>query len=105
MGATPEALVKKKVRDILNNAGAYYVMPVTGGYGNSGAPDFLVCYGGKFVGIECKANKGKVTALQLKNLKSIAAIGGQALVINEFNVVNLSQLLKEGVSNYEEANQ
>jgi hypothetical protein len=105
MGATPEALVKKKVRDVLNNAGAYYVMPVTGGYGNSGAPDFLVCYGGKFVGIECKANKGKVTALQLKNLKSIAAIGGQALVINEFNVVDLSQLLKEGVSNYEEANQ
>ena len=105
MGATPEALVKKKVRDVLNSAGAYYVMPVTGGYGNSGAPDFLVCYGGKFVGIECKANKGKVTALQLKNLKSIAAIGGQALVINEFNVVDLSQLLKEGVSNYEEANQ
>jgi hypothetical protein len=105
MGATPEALVKKKVRDILNKEGAYYVMPVTGGYGNSGAPDFLVSYGGKFVGIECKANKGKVTALQLKNLKSIADTGGQALVINEFNVVQLSQLLKEGVSNYEEANQ
>ena len=102
MGATPEALVKKKVRDILNKEGAYYVMPVTGGYGNSGAPDFLVCYGGKFVGIECKANKGKVTALQLKNLKSITATGGQALVINEFNVVQLSQLLKEGVSNHED---
>ena len=104
MAATPEALVKKKVRDVLTNAGAYHVMPVTGGYGNSGAPDFLVCYGGRFVGIECKANKGKVTALQLKNLRSIVEAGGQALVINEFNVVQLSQLLIEGVSNYEEAN-
>ena len=53
--ATPEAKVKAKVKAILKNLGAYYVMPVTSGYGNSGAPDFLVCIRGKFIGIECKA--------------------------------------------------
>lgn len=98
--ATPESKVKKKVKEVLAVVGAYYVMPVTGGYGNSGAPDFLVCHKGRFIGIECKAGKGKPTALQIFNLQTIEANGGQSLVINEFNVVNLVQLLEEGVSNY-----
>lgn len=95
--ATPEAKVKTRVKAILKNLGAYYVMPVTGGYGNSGAPDFLVCYQGKFIGIECKAGKGKVTALQQKNLDQIDLAGGWTFVINEENVeqlVNLVHLVK-----------
>jgi hypothetical protein len=95
--ATPEAKVKAKVKAILKNLGAYYVMPVTGGYGNSGAPDFLVCLRGKFIGIECKAGKGRVTALQQKNLDLIDNAGGWTFVINEENVgslVNLDSLIK-----------
>ena len=95
--ATPESKVKAKVKIILKNLGAYYVMPVTSGYGNSGAPDFLVCYQGKFIGIECKAGKGKVTALQQKNLDQIDLAGGWTFVINEENVeqlVNLVHLVK-----------
>jgi hypothetical protein len=98
---TPEGRVKAKVKDVLKAVGAYYVMPVTSGYGNSGAPDFLVCYGGRFVGIECKAGKGKPTGLQIKNLQSIEQSGGQSLIVNEFNVVHLVNLLQEGVSSYE----
>ena len=64
MATTPEGKVKKGVRQVLDGLGAYYVMPVTGGYGKQGAPDFLVCYQGKFFGIETKAGKGKTTALQ-----------------------------------------
>jgi len=95
--ATPESKVKKQVKEILKNLGAYYVMPVTSGYGNSGAPDFLVCLRGKFIGIECKAGKGKVTALQQRNLNQIDLAGGWAFVINEENVsslVNLDSLIK-----------
>ena len=94
--ATPESKVKKRVKEILKNLGAYYVMPVTSGYGNSGAPDFLVCLRGKFIGIECKAAKGRVTALQQKNLDLIDAAGGWTFVINEENVeqlVNLDSLI------------
>jgi hypothetical protein len=40
---TPEGRVKAKVKDVLKAVGAYYVMPVTSGYGSSGAPYFLVC--------------------------------------------------------------
>ena len=102
---TPEGRVKAKVKAVLASAGAYYVMPVTSGYGSSGAPDFLVCYGGRFVGIECKAGKGKPTGLQIKNLQSIEQAGGQSLIVNEFNVVNLVHLLQEGVSSYEKNDQ
>ena len=93
MATTPEGKVKARVKVILKELFAYYTMPVTGGFGTSGAPDFLVCLNGRFVGIECKAGKGKPTALQEKNLHDIAQAGGQALVINEDNVENLRELL------------
>ena len=93
MATTPEAKVKAKVKVILKELNAYYTMPVTGGFGTSGAPDFLVCFKGNFVGIECKAGKGKPTALQEKNLHDIAQAGGQALVINEDNVADLQREL------------
>lgn len=93
MATTPEGKVKAKVKVILKELFAYYTMPVTGGFGTSGAPDFLVCLNGRFVGIECKAGKGKPTALQEKNLNDIKRAGGEALVINEDNVGNLRELL------------
>lgn len=86
MAMTPERRVKTKVRKVLDKLGAYYVMPVTGGYGNSGAPDFLVCLDSRFIGIECKAGKNTTTPLQEKNLRSIEKSGGIALVVNDENV-------------------
>ena len=94
MAQTPEAKVKASVRKVLTELGAYYVMPVTSGYGNSGAPDFLVCLAGRFVGIECNAGKNKPTALQEKNLQQIHIAGGTALVINDYNVAELTKLLE-----------
>ena len=90
---TPEAKVKAKVKKILAELGCYYAMPVTGGYGNSGVPDFLICKAGLFYGIECKANGGKPTALQLKHLDDIRKAGGIALVIDETNVETLRKEL------------
>lgn len=93
MAMTPEAKVKKQVRAILDSLGAYYSMPVTGGYGRQGAPDFLVCYQGKFIGIETKAGKGKTTKLQELNLQKIRDTGGLALVIYEDDTNDLKQRL------------
>jgi len=86
MAMTPERRVKTQVRKVLDKLGAYYVMPVTGGYGNSGAPDFLVCLQGRFIGIECKAGKNTTTPLQEKNLRQVERSGGIALVVNDENV-------------------
>ena len=86
---TPEAKIKAKVKKILQDAGAYYSMPQTGGYGNSGTPDFLVCYRGEFFGIECKANGNKPTALQLHHMSEIRKAGGRTFVVDETNVDTL----------------
>ena len=93
MASTPEAKVKKQIRAILDGYGAYYAMPIGSGYGNSGVPDFLVCYKGWFIGIEAKAGKGKTTALQDLNLDNIKKAGGLTLIINEFNLQGVNALL------------
>jgi len=90
---TPERKVKDKVKKVLKELGAYYAMPATGGYGSSGVPDFLVCYRGRFFGLECKANGGKTTALQEKNLEDIRKNDGVAFVVHEHNIGNLRELL------------
>jgi Holliday junction resolvase len=92
---TPEAKVKKKVVAVLKELRAYYFYPVTGGYGGSGVPDIVGCYNGKFFAIECKAGKGKTTALQVKNIAQIIATGGKAIVVNEENIDHVRYLLGE----------
>ena len=94
---TPESKVKAKVKKTLLEIGAYYAMPIGTGYGNAGVPDFLVCYKGVFVGIECKAHDNKPTALQLKNLADIESAGGTALIINETNVAELRNFLESSL--------
>ena len=91
---TPEAKVKKKVVAQLKELGAYYFYPVTCGYGQSGVPDIVGCYKGFFFGIECKAGKNKPTPLQDKNLKQIRAAGGLDLVVNEDNMLGVTDDLK-----------
>ena len=83
MAATPEKLVKDKIKKILKAHGAYFAMPLGTGYGNSGVPDFLVCLNGEFLAIEAKAGRGIPTALQEKNMRDIEKAGGRTLVVNE----------------------
>ena len=92
---TPEKKVKVKVVAILKEFGAYYFYPVTGGYGASGVPDIVGCYKGRFFAVECKAGKGKTTALQDKNIAQIIACGGLAMVVNEDNIEDVRLLLRQ----------
>jgi len=97
MAMTPEAKVKKKVKDILdafcfNNAG-YYFFPAANGYGRQGIPDVVCCIQGRFVAIECKAGKGMTTLLQERELASIREAGGVSFLINESNVDTLHAYL------------
>ena len=83
---TPEGKVKDKIKKILKAHDVYYAMPMGTGFGNAGVPDFLCCVQGYFIAIEAKANGGKTTALQDKNLADIEKAGGVALVIDENNI-------------------
>jgi len=92
---TPEKKVKLKVVAVLKTFGAYYFYPVSGGYGTSGVPDIVGCLRGKFFAIECKAGKGKTTALQDRNMEQIIAQGGVAIVVNEDNIPDVDKLMIE----------
>ena len=80
---TPESKVKNAVVKILKDYGVYYFFPATHGYGRSGVPDIICCYMGEFIAIECKTTKGKLTALQERELLRIRRAGGQSFMINE----------------------
>ncbi len=49
-----------------------------GPYGTSGIPDIICCYKGRFLGLEVKLPRGKLTALQKRALEKINAAGGIA---------------------------
>ena len=93
--ATPESNVKKRVKKILDDFGAYHFSPMMDGYGRSGVPDIIACYKGKFIGIECKSGDNKPTLLQLRNIDDIKRNQGLAIVINEDNIESLLALVKE----------
>lgn len=92
---TPEGRVKRKAVAELKKLGMYIFFPATGGFGRSGVPDIVCCYKGKFIGIECKANGNKPTALQQSNLEEIVNNGGIAIVVDETSVFNLKQIIEE----------
>jgi hypothetical protein len=80
---TPEGKVKLWLDRQLDDwfPDHYRVKPRGGPFGRSGAPDYLVCWRGVFVGIEVKTDDGALTALQQKNLESIDRAGGVAAVM------------------------
>ncbi len=98
MAATPEKKVKDKVVKLLKQYGIYYFFPATYGMGRSGVPDIICCNEGKFLAVECKAGKGKTTALQDRELAAIKAAGGDAFVINENNIDMLKEYIDESRS-------
>ena len=93
MASTPEAKVKAAVKKILDELGIYHFSPVQNGMGRAGIPDIIGCYRGRFLGIECKAGKGKTTALQDLELEKIRTAKGFAYVVNENNMQDLKELL------------
>ncbi len=83
---TPEGKVKAAVKKWLKSRGAYFFMPVQGGYG-AATLDFLVCLDGKFIGIETKAPGKKATPRQEIVMEEIRAAGGRAFLISSAEVL------------------
>ena len=81
--ATPESKVKAKGVEIIKRHGAYHFFPAQNGYGRAGIPDCIVCFQGKFLGIEFKAGYNKTTALQEREIADIIKAGGSAMVVRE----------------------
>ncbi len=82
---TPEGKVKADVKKWLKARGIWYFMPPANGFGNSGVPDFVCCWRGRFLAIETKApgKRHNLTTMQETQIMGIHAAGGSAVVVDD----------------------
>lgn len=80
---TPEGKVKLYIKKFMkiHFPNAWQYCPMGGPFGKSGAPDFLYLIDGILVGIEAKADKGKLSAIQELTLKQMSAQGALCAVV------------------------
>jgi Holliday junction resolvase len=78
--ATREKQVQDGIIRYLKANGAWYTKVHQAGYGRKGIPDILACYRGVFFGIEVKNEVGKPSDDQIRELHSIRAAGGIAVI-------------------------
>lgn len=94
MAMTPEGKVKARLKKILDDMGIWHFSPFQAGMGRAGIPDIIGCYNGIFVAFECKANGGKPTALQQREIEAIRTARGLAYVVDEHNLDDIKDLLQ-----------
>jgi hypothetical protein len=92
MAKTPEGKVKDDIKAWLKARGIWFFMPVSNGFGMHGIPDFICCWGGRFLAIEAKApgKRANTSTLQDMQIVGIHKAGGAAIVVDD--VSQLTQL-------------
>lgn len=58
-----------------------------GQYGTAGIPDIIVCYKGRFYGLEAKVGKNQPTRLQAATIEQIRHAGGVVAVVRSVDEV------------------
>jgi hypothetical protein len=94
---TPEGRVKEKVKKLLKEYNVYYHMPVQNGMGKPSL-DFVCCAKGRFLAIETKTDKGKLTLRQQATIDEMQKAGAIVLVIrgeNDAETFNILQCFLE----------
>lgn len=79
--AGAEKLFENKIKRYLKEKGVWYFKTWGGGYQRSGLPDIIACVNGRFIGIEVKAQNGRLSKLQEHELYTIRQSGGHAMVL------------------------
>lgn len=60
-----ESELIRKISEYLKSVPDLFFWKEHGGmYGTAGIPDLIVCYRGRFIGLECKVGKNEATVLQ-----------------------------------------
>ena len=60
-------------------------MPQAGAFGKAGIPDFILIVEGKFIGVECKADRERNTLLQILAMEAIEKAGGKCFVVYDYD--------------------
>lgn len=72
------AAIKRYLKTV---EGCFFWKEHGGMYGTAGIPDLILCYKGRFIGLEVKTDDGKPTKLQEATIRKIKACGGIAAVV------------------------
>ena len=73
---------ENRVKKYLDKEGAWVLKTFSNGIQRSGVPDLLICYKGRFIGMEVKAKDGRFKdELQPINIREINDAGGIAGVL------------------------
>ncbi len=85
MATTPEGKVKLAVIKLLKENSIWYYMPVQNGMGQTGIPDFICCWDGRFLAIETKApgKRDNLSPNQSRVLGEIAHHEGMWIVVDD----------------------
>ena len=85
--AMNERDLTRQVRDFLRVLGAWEVKHRAGLGDRRGVPDVLACYRGRFVALEIKAPKGRLTPQQTAELEAVRRAGGIAAEVRSLEDV------------------
>lgn len=90
--ATPEKKIKSALDRMLREEKVWFFSPQSGIYGAAGIPDRIAIVDGRFVGIECKADRTKKpTALQVLRMREIEEAGGKCFVVYDHETITAVQ--------------
>ena len=76
-----EKQFENQVKKWLKEHGAWYLQTWGGGYQRNGIPDLLICWKGKFIGVELKAENGRASELQKHEIETIRMAGGVGIIL------------------------
>lgn len=75
-----EAQITKQIRDYLNIKRIFHYKAWQGMMSKKGVSDIIACYKGRFIAIEVKTEKGRVSDAQQQFLEAVTASGGVAIL-------------------------
>ena len=103
-----EATLTRHIQAALREAGAWVYKTHGSALTRAGVPDLLVCYQGRFIGLEVKGPRGVMEPRQLVEMAALVRAGGRALVVksveealralSEPNVVVMNHFTKSSAS-------
>ena len=82
-----ESALQRKIIAYLRERGAYVFKVVGSPLQQRGTPDLLVCWQGKFIGLEIKVPGAKATPLQEHEIYKICEAGGIGVLVESVSDV------------------
>lgn len=73
---TPEGRLKKELKALLTECGAFWSMIPEGSYAKTGDPDMVACFRGCYIAIEAKSGDGVQSEWQKLRQRQIEAANG-----------------------------